>query len=76
VILSNQGGRQLDAAVAPLEVLAESRARMKDFKATVRTTFDGQLPEKTDAEAKKWLKTRAEGQDPKMALALMRDLFG
>src|SRR5258708_29380170 len=28
VILSNHGGRQLDAAVAPLEVLAESRARI------------------------------------------------
>src|ERR1700740_3178434 len=27
VILSNHGGRQLDAAVAPLDVLAESRAR-------------------------------------------------
>jgi pimeloyl-ACP methyl ester carboxylesterase len=23
-----------------------------------------------------WLKTKAEGQDPKMAIALMRDLFG
>ena len=29
-----------------------------------------------DAELKKWLQTKAEGQDPKMALALMRDLFG
>jgi sigma-B regulation protein RsbQ len=48
----------------------------KDFKRTVRATFDGQLPEKTDAEVKEWLKTKAEGQDPKMALALMRDLFG
>src|SRR5713101_2614429 len=48
----------------------------KDFKRTVRATFDGQLPEKTDAEVTEWLKTKAEGQDPKMALALMRDLFG
>src|SRR6201988_345533 len=48
----------------------------KDFKGTVRATFDGQLPEKADAEVKQWLKTKAEGQDPKMALALMRDLFG
>ena len=47
----------------------------KDFKGTVRATFDGQLPEKTDAEVKEWLKTKAEGQGPKMALALMRDLF-
>jgi hypothetical protein len=49
---------------------------LKDFKGTVRATFDVQLPDKTDAEVKKWLKTRAEGQDSKMALALMRDLFG
>jgi pimeloyl-ACP methyl ester carboxylesterase len=49
---------------------------LRDFKGTVRATFDGQLPEKTDDEVKKWLKTKAEGQDPKMALALMRDLFG
>jgi pimeloyl-ACP methyl ester carboxylesterase/nicotinamidase-related amidase len=46
-----------------------------DFKGTVRATFDGQLPEQADPELKKWLKTKAEGQDPKMALALMRDLF-
>jgi pimeloyl-ACP methyl ester carboxylesterase len=25
---------------------------------------------------KKWVQTKAEGQDPKMAIALMRDLFG
>jgi len=49
---------------------------LKDFKGTVHATFDGQLPVKTDAEMKKWLKTKAEGQDPKMAIALMRDLFG
>ena len=28
MILSNHGGRQLDAAVSPLDVLAESRARI------------------------------------------------
>ena len=49
---------------------------MKDFKGTVRATFDGQLPEKADAELKKWIQTKAEGQDPKMALALIRHLFG
>ena len=38
-------------------------------------TFAGLLPEKADAELKKWLQAKAEGQDPKMALALMRDLF-
>ena len=47
-----------------------------DFKGTVRETIAGLLPEKADAELKKWLQTKAEGQDPKMALALMRDLFG
>jgi pimeloyl-ACP methyl ester carboxylesterase/nicotinamidase-related amidase len=48
----------------------------KDFKGTVRVTFAGLLPEKADAELKKWLELKAEGQDPKMARALMRDLFG
>ena len=48
----------------------------KNFKGTVRMTFAGLLPEKADAELKKWLQAKAEGQDPKMALALMRDLFG
>jgi pimeloyl-ACP methyl ester carboxylesterase/nicotinamidase-related amidase len=47
-----------------------------DFKRTVRATFDGQLPEEADPELKEWLKTKAEGQDPKMALALMQNLFG
>jgi hypothetical protein len=48
----------------------------KDFKGTVRLTIAGLLPEKADAKLKTWLQTKAEGQDPKMALALMRDLFG
>src|ERR1700746_3536621 len=48
----------------------------KDFKGTVRVTIAGLLPEKADAELKTWLQTKAEGQHPKMALALMRDLFG
>ncbi len=48
----------------------------KDFKGAVRTMFDGQFPEKADPEVKKWVQTKAEGQDPKMAIALMRDLFG
>ena len=30
----------------------------KDFKGTVRAMFDGQLPEKADAELKKWLRPR------------------
>jgi sigma-B regulation protein RsbQ len=48
----------------------------KDFKGTVRVTFAGLLPEKADAELKQWLQAKAEGQEPKMALALLRDLFG
>jgi hypothetical protein len=32
------------------------------------------LHDKTDADVKKWLIARAEAQDPKMAVALMRDL--
>jgi pimeloyl-ACP methyl ester carboxylesterase len=47
----------------------------KDFKGTIAVTFGGLLPEKTDAELRTWLQTRAAGQDPKMAHALMRDLF-
>ena len=48
----------------------------KDFKGTLQTMFDGVFPENAEAELKKWLQAKAEGQDPKMALALMRDLFG
>jgi pimeloyl-ACP methyl ester carboxylesterase/nicotinamidase-related amidase len=48
----------------------------KDFKGTVRVTFAGLLSEKADVELKKWVQAKAEGQDPKMALALMRNLFG
>jgi pimeloyl-ACP methyl ester carboxylesterase len=53
-----------------------STAPRRTSRGTVRATFDGQLPEKTDAEVKKWLETKAEGQGPKMAIALLRDLFG
>ena len=48
----------------------------KDFKGAVRTMFDGQFPEKANAEVKKWVQTKAEGQDPKIAIALMHHLFG
>jgi pimeloyl-ACP methyl ester carboxylesterase len=48
----------------------------KDFKGTMRVVVAGMAHEKADAELKEWLVTRAETQDPKMALALMRDLFG
>ena len=46
-----------------------------DFKGTMRSGFDLMLTERTDAELKNWLLTRAEAQNQKMALALMRDLF-
>jgi pimeloyl-ACP methyl ester carboxylesterase len=48
----------------------------KDFKGTMRMVVTGMAHANTDAELKEWLVTRAEAQDPKMALALMRDLFG
>jgi pimeloyl-ACP methyl ester carboxylesterase len=48
----------------------------KDFQGTMRTTFGGLLPEKVDAGLKKWLQDKAEAQDPKMAVPLMRDVFG
>ena len=47
-----------------------------DFKGTLKAGFPGLLHEKTDPEVKKWLISRAEAQDQKMALALMRDLSG
>jgi pimeloyl-ACP methyl ester carboxylesterase len=46
----------------------------KDFKGTLRAGFPSLLNEKADADLKKWLVSRAEAQDPKMAVALMRDL--
>jgi len=48
----------------------------KDFNGTMRAGLSGLLHEKTDPDLKKWILTRAEAQDQKMALALMRDLSG
>ena len=45
-----------------------------EFKKTMREGFSGLLHEKTDPDLKKWLLTRAEAQDQKMALGLMRDM--
>lgn len=45
-----------------------------DFKGTMRAGLNGMLPEKADPALKTWLITRAETQDPKMALGLMRDM--
>jgi pimeloyl-ACP methyl ester carboxylesterase len=47
-----------------------------DFKGTLRAGFPALLHEKTDPELKNWLLTRAEAQDEKMALGLMRDMMG
>lgn len=44
-----------------------------DFKATMEGGINGMLPEKTDPELKKWIITRAQAQDQKMALALFED---
>jgi pimeloyl-ACP methyl ester carboxylesterase len=64
---------------AEFEMPAEARKQFmdafeKDFKGTMRVGLNGLISEKTDAELKKWLVTRAEAQDQKMAMALMRDL--
>lgn len=45
-----------------------------DFKGTMRSAMEGMVHEKIDPELKKWIVAKAEVQDPKMALALIRDL--
>lgn len=47
-----------------------------DFKGTMGGMFAGMFPEKVDPEVSKWIVTRAESQDARMATALMRDMFG
>jgi pimeloyl-ACP methyl ester carboxylesterase len=46
-----------------------------DFKGTMRGGLSGLVNEKTDPDVKKWLVDRAEAQDQKMALGLMRDMI-
>jgi pimeloyl-ACP methyl ester carboxylesterase len=46
----------------------------KDFKGTMRSGLGSLLNDKVDDDLKKWLITRAEAQDSKMAVSLMRDL--
>jgi pimeloyl-ACP methyl ester carboxylesterase len=48
----------------------------KDFKGSLRGFLPAMLPEKVDGELKTWLLTRAEAQDPTMAVGLMRDMSG
>jgi pimeloyl-ACP methyl ester carboxylesterase len=45
-----------------------------DFKGTMRAGLTGLLTEKADPDLKAWLIARAEAQDQKMALGLMRDM--
>jgi pimeloyl-ACP methyl ester carboxylesterase len=45
-----------------------------DFKNAMKVAMPGMLPEKVDPELKKWIATRAEMNDEKMAGALMRNL--
>ena len=47
-----------------------------DFKGTLGTALPGMLPEKVDPELRSWILTKAEAQDPKMAVGLMTDLTG
>jgi len=47
-----------------------------DFKGTMRGGLSAMVGEKTDPDLQKWLVSRAEAQDQKMALGLMRDLTG
>jgi pimeloyl-ACP methyl ester carboxylesterase len=48
----------------------------KDFKGTIQAGFfTGLLPEKADPELAKWLAKKAEAQEPKMAVAIMREIF-
>ena len=48
----------------------------KDFKGTMRMGLEGMVHDKTDADVKKWLVTRAEAQDQKRAIGLIRDMTG
>jgi len=48
----------------------------KDFKGTMRAAIAGMVSGKSDAELKTRLVTRAEAQDPTMAVGLMRDFSG
>ncbi len=65
---------------ADKEMPADARKQIveafeKDFKGTMRAGLGMMVNEKADPELKKWLIERAEAQDPKMALALMRDMI-
>lgn len=44
-----------------------------DFKGTLREGIRGMLPEKSDPELLKWITTKGEAQDPKIAIAIFRE---
>jgi pimeloyl-ACP methyl ester carboxylesterase len=46
-----------------------------DFKGTMQGGLPSLLHDKADPDVKQWLIARAENQDPKAAVGLMRDLF-
>jgi pimeloyl-ACP methyl ester carboxylesterase len=48
----------------------------RDFKGTLRMGMRGMMPDNVDPQLAEWITAKAEGQDPKMALGLMRDLSG
>jgi pimeloyl-ACP methyl ester carboxylesterase len=61
----------------PEEVTKQFLERFEaDFKGTLRGGMGMLLHEKTAPELKTWLAARAEAQDQKMAVGLMRDLQG
>lgn len=43
-----------------------------DFKGAMRANVDGWLPEKADPELRAWILARAQAQDPRVAVELMR----
>jgi sigma-B regulation protein RsbQ len=47
----------------------------KDFKGTMQFGMKGMFTDKANAELVQWITTKAESQDPKMAIALMGDLW-
>ena len=59
------------------EITKEIQERFAaDFKGSLRSMFAGLLPEKGDPDMLQWLSTKAEAQDQKATLSLMRDLTG
>ncbi|MCI0684404.1 MAG: alpha/beta hydrolase [Gemmataceae bacterium] len=47
-----------------------------DFKGTLRAGLLGMMPKNVEPKLLEWITTRAENQDPRMAIGLMRDMSG